>query len=60
MKQPKKLSYLQKREVAKAGLDPKDWMATSEDKHAIMIIHKETKEQRIVWRGTGESESFNK
>lgn len=46
MKQPKKLSYSEKVIVAKAGLDPKEWMLQSTYEGGFVIINKITGETR--------------
>jgi hypothetical protein len=48
MKQPKRLTYEQKRHVAKKGYDPSKWMFVEEDDVAILIVNKETKEKEWV------------
>lgn len=44
MKQPRKLKLIEKILVSGAGLNAKDYSFVEEDKEAIRIIHKGTKE----------------
>lgn len=50
MKQPKKPTYEQKKLISKNGLDWKKWMIKDEDNISIALIHKETKEIKVIWK----------
>lgn len=50
MKQPKKPTYEQKKLISKEGLNWKDWMIKDEDNISIALIHKETKEIKVIWK----------
>lgn len=54
MKQPKRLSLEQKLLVKKLGLEPFEWACHYEDRNYLHIIHKETKEFRIIDKRKGE------
>ena len=42
MKQPKNPTRSQKIAIASAGLNAKNWLVVSEDKHSIVLEHKIT------------------
>lgn len=54
MKQPKKLSFVQKKIVQKLGLNPFEWMCHFEDKSYLHIVHKTSKEIKIIGLQKGE------
>ena len=51
MKQPKKLTRSQKELITKRckkKIDVKDWMLIMENEESLHIIHKETKEIKVI------------
>lgn len=48
MKQGRKLTYDCKRLVSAQGLNPSDWQIKIEDNDSYTIIHKQTKEIRVI------------
>jgi len=50
VKQPKKPTYQQKKEITSHGLDPREWMVRYEDNILITLIHKDTKEVKEIWK----------
>lgn len=48
MKQPKKLTYNQKRCLSARGLDWHDWALVEEAKYHLVIINKHTQETCII------------
>jgi hypothetical protein len=47
MKQPKKLTYEQKRKLSAKGFNPDEYRFVEEYEQALRFIHKETKE--TIW-----------
>lgn len=48
MKQPKKLTRVQKIMVSAAKLNPDNWMLVSENRESIRIINKKSEKQREI------------
>lgn len=51
MKQPKRLTNLQKRLLSRKGYNATEYMYVEEDEQAILIINKETKERLWIAKG---------
>lgn len=50
MKQPKKPTYDQKREISNHGLDARAWAVVSENKEELRIIEKSSGEIKVLRR----------
>lgn len=48
MKQPKKLSRIQKMELKRKGLEPDEWRLIHESKTDLQLIHKLTDEIKTI------------
>lgn len=48
MKQPKKLTRIQKKMVSAAKLNPKNWMLVSDNGKSITVINKKSGTQRDI------------
>ncbi|CUO98339.1 Uncharacterised protein [[Eubacterium] contortum] len=48
MKQPKKLSRIQKMKLSRKGLDPDEWRLIHESKTDLQLIHKLTDEIKTI------------
>jgi hypothetical protein len=51
MKQPKKLTRAMKEMLSKLGLKPTEWMYTRQTNRYLIIIHKQTKERKVLANG---------
>ena len=46
MKQPKKPTYAQKLAISKKGLDANEYLVRSETENVLILVHKETGEEK--------------
>ena len=48
MKQPRKPTLAEKKKIAEAGLDWKEWSVKASITNSLLIVHKKTGERKVI------------